>query len=110
MNVKVTQENLHHALSSVSRVAAQRGALPILSNILLHTEEKSLFLTATNLELAIRVRVAGKVEKDGQLAVPARLLNDFISSLPKGTISLSQTKTTLPKGIDEELRVGDKWR
>lgn len=92
MNVKVTQENLHKALSSVSRVASQRGALPILSNILLHTEDKSLFLTATNLELAVRVRVAGKVQKDGRLAVPARLLNDFISSLPGGTISLSQTK------------------
>jgi len=92
MNVKVTQENLHNALTSVSRVASQRSALPILSNILLHTEDKSLFLTATNLEIAIRVRVAGKVEKDGRLAVPARLLNDFISSLPKGTLSLAKTK------------------
>jgi len=92
MKIKVTQENLSAALSAVSRVASGRSALPILSNILLHTEDKALFLTATNLELAVRARVGGKVEKSGKLAIPARLLNDFVSSLPKGTLTLEQTK------------------
>jgi len=92
MKIRVTQENLSAALSAVSRVASGRSALPILSNILIHTEDKALYLTATNLEIAIKARVGGKVEKSGRLAIPARLLNDFVSSLPRGELMLEQTK------------------
>lgn len=92
MKVRVTQEKLNSALGAVSRVAAQRSALPILSNILLHTENKALYLTATNLELAITARAGGKVDKSGQLAIPARLLTDFIGSLPSGDLVLEQDK------------------
>lgn len=92
MKVRLTQENLNAALAAVSRIASQRSALPILANVLLHTESNALYLTATNLELAINARVAGKVEATGRLAIPARLLSDFVASLPKGTLVLEQTK------------------
>ncbi|MBR3176431.1 DNA polymerase III subunit beta [Candidatus Saccharibacteria bacterium] len=89
MKVEVLQDRLAKALSVVSRVAAStKAGLPILSNVLLRAEGKQLTLTATNLELATVEYVNAKVIKEGTITVPARLLADFISNLPKETITL----------------------
>ena len=84
MEVKVLQERLSKALKKVSRVAAStKAGLPILSNILLRAEDKGLVLTATNLELATVDYVNAEVKKGGTITVPAKLLAEFVSNLPK---------------------------
>ncbi len=89
MKLKVTQENLSRALSAVSRVAASRTTLPILSNILIRAEENGLSVAATNLEVAITYTVPGKIETEGSITVPSRLMTEFVSSLPDGPIDLT---------------------
>lgn len=88
MRLQVTQENLSKALGSVSRVANSRGTLPILSNVLLKTVGTRLSIAATNLDIAITHFIGSKVESKGAITVPARLMQDFVSSLPSGVISL----------------------
>jgi DNA polymerase-3 subunit beta len=88
MKLQVTQENLHKALGNVSRVANAKGTLPILSNVLIKTDGKKLSISATNLDIAISHFVGSKVETEGSITVPARLMQEFISSLPSGTITL----------------------
>lgn len=83
MKIQITQTNLNKALSLLSRVASSRTPLPILSNVLLKASENSLELAATNLEVAITHRATGKIDEQGSVAVPARLLHDFVSQLPK---------------------------
>lgn len=95
MDLKITQENLAKALNIVARVASGRSTLPILSNILLRTNKNRLQLTATNLDIAITEYVGSKVQKDGSITVPARLMQDFINGLPSGTISLVQEDNKL---------------
>jgi DNA polymerase-3 subunit beta len=84
-NVKlsVMQENLARGLSVVSRAVSNRS-LPVLTNVLLKTEDGGLKLTATNLEIGITYWVPGKIETDGATSVPARLLTDLVNSLPGG--------------------------
>lgn len=89
MKLQVTQENLAKALGSVSRVASSRGTLPILSNVLLKTIEGRLSIAATNLDIAITHFIGSKVSEEGSITVPARLMQDFVSSLPAGVIELS---------------------
>jgi DNA polymerase-3 subunit beta len=89
MKLQVTQENLAKALGSVSRVASSRGTLPILSNVLLKTVEGRLSIAATNLDIAITHFIGSKVSEEGSITVPARLMQDFVSSLPSGVIELS---------------------
>ena len=88
MKLTVTQENLSKALQIVGRVASGKTPLPILSNILFRTDENRLVLAATNLEIAIVERIGGKIEKEGAITVPARLMSEFISNLPKGNVTL----------------------
>ena len=84
MKLSVMQENLARGLSVVSRAVSSRSALPVLANVLLRTEDAGLKLTATNLEIGITSWVPGKIEAEGSLTVPARLLTDVISGLPAG--------------------------
>lgn len=88
MELTVTQENLAKALSVVGRVASSKTQLPILSNILLRTDANRLLVAATNLEIATTQHIGAKIAKPGAITVPARLVSEFISSLPKGTVEL----------------------
>ncbi|HEX9634718.1 MAG TPA: DNA polymerase III subunit beta [Candidatus Limnocylindria bacterium] len=88
MNVSVMQENLARGLSVVSRAVSSRATLPVLANVLLKTENNGLKLTATNLEIGINCWVPGKVEDEGEITVPAKLLTDLVLSLPNQRIDL----------------------
>jgi DNA polymerase-3 subunit beta len=88
MNLQVTQENLNKALSTVARVANARGTLPVLANVLIKTVNNRLSIAATNLDIAITHYIGAKVSKDGAITVPARLMQDFVNSLPGGVIDL----------------------
>jgi len=88
MNVSVMQENLARGLGIVSRAVSSRATLPVLANVLLKTDNAGLKLTATNLEIGINCWVPGKVEAEGEITVPAKLLTDLVASLPNQRIEL----------------------
>lgn len=88
MELQVTQENFSRALSNVSRVATNKAQLPILENILLRTDKSRLLVAATNLEVASSNYIGAKVIREGAITVPARLITEFVSNLPKEQISL----------------------
>lgn len=88
MKLSVTQENLSRALSTVSRIASSRSSLPILSNVLLKTENNRLFIAATNLDIAVSETIGAKVKKEGSITVPARLMQDYVSSLPASALTI----------------------
>jgi len=100
MELSVTQENLSRALTIVGRVSSSRAGLPILGNILFRTEGNRLLVAATNLEIAATYYVGAKVTKQGSITLPARLVTEFLSSLPKDTVTLSVkgTRMTITSG------------
>ncbi len=97
MKLSCLQENLNYGLNCVGRAAAARTTLPITNNVLLAIDQGRLKLVATNLEMAISCWIGAKVEEEGAITVPARLLNEFVASLPndKINISLSPRSKTL---------------
>ena len=95
MKLQVTQENLNHALGTVARVANARNPLPVLANVLIRADHNRLSIAATNLDIAITQFVGAKISDEGSITVPARLMQDFISSLPSGVIDLTLEETQL---------------
>jgi DNA polymerase-3 subunit beta len=89
MKVSCLQENLAKGLSIVGRAVATRSTLPVLANILISTDASRLKLSATNLEVGINCWVGAKVDQEGAITVPARLLADFVNSLPNERIDLT---------------------
>jgi len=108
MKLSCLQENLNKGLNMVGRAVATRTTLPITNNVLLATDQSRLKLVATNLEMAISCWIGAKVEEEGTITVPARLLIEFISSLPNDRIDISlspKTKTLELKCARFEARI-----
>ncbi len=95
MKITILQENLSKALSIASRFVSSKVQLPVLSNFLLETKNGQLVVSATNLDLGVSVSVPAKVEKEGSIAVPARVLLELVAGLPKDKIELIQENTAL---------------
>lgn len=74
-----TKENLNKVLKIFSTIGAKNINLPILRNVLISAEEHGLKLLATNLEIAVRAFIRGKVEETGEFTVPIKLLSDYIT-------------------------------
>jgi len=89
MKVTVLQENLARGLSIVSRAVSPRSTLPVLSNILIASDEGRLRLSATNLELGITCWIAARIEQEGSTTVPARTFADLINALPIDQVQLT---------------------
>jgi DNA polymerase-3 subunit beta len=94
VKVSCLQENLAKGMSIVGRAVATRSTLPVLSNVMLATDGARLKLSATNLEIGIVCWIGAKVEEDGSITVPARLLTDFVNSLPPERIDMELTVRT----------------
>jgi DNA polymerase-3 subunit beta len=108
MKLTCLQENLNRGLGVVGRAVATRTTLPITNNVLLATDQSRLKLAATNLEMAISCWTGAKVEEEGAITVPARLLTEFVNSLPNDKVSINlpaQTKTLELKCARFEARI-----
>ena len=100
MKLSCLQENLSRGLNLVGRVAAARTTLPITNNVLLTTDQGRLKLVATNLELAVSCWLGAKIDEEGTITAPAKLLTEFVGSLPADKIDLTVT----PKGKTLNLK------
>jgi len=101
MKLSCLQENLNRGLGIVGRAVATRPTLPITNNVLLATDQSRLKLVATNLEMAISHWIGAKVEEEGAITIPARLLMEFISSLPSEKFGKKGEK--IPEVVDISL-------
>ncbi|MBD2434725.1 MULTISPECIES: DNA polymerase III subunit beta [Fischerella] len=90
MKLVCTQSDLSTHLSLTSRAVPSRPTHPVLANVLLQAdaETNQVSLTAFDLSLGIRTSFSAEVVQSGAIAVPAKLLNDIVSRLPEGEITL----------------------
>ncbi len=88
MKLSCTQENLNRALVAVEKIITKNATLPILSNILLETDGGRLKISATNLEVGANYWVGAKIEQQGAVTVPARVLSSFVMRLPSAKIDI----------------------
>lgn len=89
MKLSVPRDSLSTALQLVGRAVSTRGTLPSLGGTLLQTGEGTLTLRATDIELALTRRLTdAKIEHDGTVLLPGRLLADVVRSLPPGEVTL----------------------
>jgi DNA polymerase-3 subunit beta len=91
MKVTCLQENLAKGLSVVSRAVSSRSTLPITANVLISTDNSRLKLAATNLEIALSCWIGAKVEEEGSITVPNRLLTPLVDTLPNDRMELALT-------------------
>ncbi|AIE74466.1 MULTISPECIES: DNA polymerase III subunit beta [unclassified Synechocystis] len=100
MKLICRQSDLSSGLSLVSRAVSSRPTHPVLGNVLLEADadHNYLRLTAFDLSLGIQSSFTADVQQGGRITLPAKLLNDIVSRLPDGDITLV---------IDPDSEAGD---
>tara|TARA_Y100001936_G_scaffold224004_1_gene241265 strand:+ start:3510 stop:4634 length:1125 start_codon:yes stop_codon:yes gene_type:complete len=88
MQVTCLKDNLSKGLSNISRAVATRATLPVTQNVLLESDNGQLKLTATNTEISISTWIGAQIEGEAKVTIPARMLNDFINSLPEENVQM----------------------
>src|SRR5438067_1192159 len=90
MKVACSREELTQKLGVVSRGVSTRTAVQILGGILLRAEGGRLMLAATDMELSLRASLEARVEGQGSVVVPGRLLVELTRLLPDAEVSIEQ--------------------
>jgi DNA polymerase III subunit beta len=90
MKFVCTQHDLNVNLALVSRAVSTRPTHPVLANIKIAvtTEPDSIQLTGFDLSLGIQTNFVARVEEEGILTLPAKLLTDIVAKLPSGEITI----------------------
>lgn len=89
------QEYLNKGLNTVVRAVPVKGALPVLSNVLITAESGKVKLTATNLETVISVTFGASVTEPGSVTVPAKMFHEFVNNLEPGKLLISSERNIL---------------
>jgi DNA polymerase-3 subunit beta len=89
VDVSSPQDLLQRALSQVSRAVASKTTFPVLSNVLIEADGDTLKLAATNQEIGITSWISAQVDEPGKVTVDARLLSEFVNTLPAAPVKLS---------------------
>jgi DNA polymerase-3 subunit beta len=110
MKLLCTQENFKRAIHNCERMVSKRNTLPILNNILLEAEKGGLKISATNLEVGVSSKVGAKVEKEGQITVPAKLIGSFSANLVDNgeniTLEVMEDKLKIKSGTNKVVIKG----
>ena len=88
MEVHVDRDAFIRGLQIVHNIVEPRQTLPILANVLVEAEGDTLRLTATDLEVGVRVSVPAKVAKPGSITMSARKLMEIVKELPAAPLAL----------------------
>lgn len=101
MKLVCTQENFKKAVFDTERVTGKQKTLPILNNILLEAEKGRLKFSATNLEVGVISGVGAKVEAEGKITIPAKIISSFVNNLPESetiTVDAGDQMLTVSSG------------
>ncbi|MBZ9571743.1 DNA polymerase III subunit beta [Patescibacteria group bacterium] len=88
LSLIILQEKLKNGLNVVGRVSPKSYTLPILNNILIQAEKNFLQLSTTDLEVGINWWSLAKIEKEGKITIPTKIISSFVNFLPNKPMKL----------------------
>jgi len=104
MNFTIQTKELKKGLGIAERITGKNMTLPILDNVLIETDGSYLKMSATDLELGVQWWGVCNTEKEGKIAVPARLLNQVIGSISALGESVSIKEKNLSLVVESEKK------
>ena len=102
MKLTILQENLVKALTAASRIITTKAQMPILGHIKLDADKHGLAISATDLEIGLKLHTTAQIEEPGSLTVPARVITELITNCGSGNLKLA---CPVPNGIGETQKL-----
>lgn len=95
MRVGFLIENTESFLPTLIKILPVHSQIPVLSNVLLEAESDGFYISATNLEIGVRIKIPAKIENVGAITVPGKQFIEALASLPKDKVLISLEKESL---------------
>lgn len=95
MNFTILTKEFKKGLGITEKVTGKNLTLPILNNLLIESMPNFLKISSTDLEVGIEWWGPCKTEKEGSITIPAKFLNQLISSLPDDKVEIKTKTNTL---------------
>ena len=95
MKIECTKDNLKEVVLKSNRISGKRLSLQILNNIFLKTEDNSLLVKSTNLELGIEITIPVKTYSEGEVVVSGEVLRTLLENLKEETVIIEHKKDSL---------------
>ena len=93
MKIQIFKEDLLNNLQIVQNIISPKNTLPILSNILLETENNNIKIIATDLDIGILINIsANNIQEQGAITIPAKKFFEIVRDLPEGNIDITVKK------------------
>jgi len=92
MKISCLVENIEKHSGLLTKIIPVHAQVPIFSNILIEAKQDGFFLSTTDLDLGVRVKIPAKIEEEGAITVPGKQFLEVINSLPKDKVTLESVK------------------
>ncbi len=89
MKFKCNQKDLLNALNLSIRAINPTNTLPVLSNLLIKSQDNKVLVASTNLEISITSCINADILEEGAITVPAKLITNFVSFLKDSDIDIT---------------------
>lgn len=88
MKVVCNKNQLFKAFQIVSPIVPAKSSMPVLQNIKLTTDDKTLFLSATDLEVGIQYPISAEIKEKGTILIPNSKLGGILRETPDEHITI----------------------
>ena len=89
MKIILQKESFLNSIKAVKGIVSTRGVQPILGAILIESVSSDrIKLTTTDLNLSISYTTKAEVEKEGKIAINAKVIEDIITKMPDKNITI----------------------
>ncbi|MFZ5800032.1 MAG: DNA polymerase III subunit beta [Candidatus Omnitrophota bacterium] len=95
MKIRILKNNLLNAIQTTQNIVSPKITLPILGNILIETQNNTLKLITTDLDVGISCEVPVDIQEKGAITIPAKKFSDIIKELPNEDIDITVKKNNL---------------
>ncbi len=111
MEFTITKNEFFKGLQRAQGVADTKGAIPILSNILIEAEKSGIWIYATDLKVGIKGFYSAEVKSKGKFTINAKKLFDIVRELPEKDIHIIQSMagSQQPPAEGQEPPVQELW-
>lgn len=87
MKLHISREEIQKKLSNIQNIVEKKNTMPILGHFLLDAGKNGTYISATDLQIAIKEPVDAKVQNEGRMCIPSRKLFE-IAREAEGDIAL----------------------
>lgn len=94
LNCNISKNIFLEGLNALQNITSKRGTLAILSNILIETDINSLILTATDLEVGLKVKLPAEIKESGSLTLPSKKIFEIVRESGSSSISIEETENS----------------